>query len=114
LALSSDTLPLYTVDNYGETLLAQVQERLKNFDPLFSEDYDIQAQAVLGQTQFLNLDDEGRVRIPEDLLAHAGIVERVLFVGLDVKFQIWDPARFEPVQRERLARARAVRSGGNP
>ena len=102
------------LEAFGETLLAQVQERLKNFDPLFSEDYDIQAQAVLGQTQFLNLDDEGRVRIPEDLLAHAGIVERVLFVGLDVKFQIWDPARFEPVQRERLARARAVRSGGNP
>ena len=102
------------LEAFGETLLAQFQERLRKLDPLFSEDYDAQANAVLGQTQFLNLDDEGRVRIPEDLLAHAGISERVLFVGLDVKFQIWDPTRFEPVQRERLARARAARSGGNP
>ncbi len=28
------------LEAFGETLLAQVQERLKNFDPLFSEDYD--------------------------------------------------------------------------
>ena len=102
------------LEAFGETLLAQFQERLRKLDPLFSEDYDAQANAVLGQSQFLNFDDEGRVRIPEDLLAHAGISERVLFVGLDVKFQIWDPTRFEPVQRDRLARARAVRSGGNP
>jgi MraZ protein len=102
------------LEAFGETLLAQFQERLRKFDPLFSEDYDAQAHAVLGQTQLVNLDDEGRVRLPEELLAHAGITERVLFIGLDVKFQIWDPARFEPVQRERLARARAARSGGNP
>ena len=101
------------LEAFGETLLSQFQERLRKFDPLFSEDFDAQAHAVLGQTQLLNLDDEGRVRIPEDLLAHAGITERVLFVGLDIKFQIWDPTRFEPVQRERLARARAFRSGGN-
>jgi MraZ protein len=102
------------LEAFGETLLAQFQERLRKLDPLFSEDYDAQANAVLGQSQFLNFDDEGRVRIPEELLAHAGISEKVLFVGLDVKFQIWDPTRFEPVQRERLARARAARSGGNP
>ena len=101
------------LEAFGETLLSQTQERLNKLDP-FSEDYDAQAHAVLGQTQFLNLDDEGRVRIPEDLLSHAGITERVLFVGLNIKFQIWDPARFEPVQRERLAHARAVRSGANP
>jgi MraZ protein len=100
------------IDAFGETLLSRFQERLQTHDPLFSEDYDAQAQAVLGNTQFLNFDDEGRVRLPDDLIAHARIAERVTFVGLGQKFQIWDPATFEPIQKERLARARVLRSGG--
>jgi MraZ protein len=101
------------LEAFGETLLAEFQQRLRKFDPLFSEDYDAQAQAVLGQTQFLNFDDEGRVRLPDELIAHAGITERVVFIGLDQKFQLWDPIRFEPIQKERLARARAARTNNN-
>ena len=99
------------LEAFGETLLNEFQERLGNVDPLFSEDYDAQAQAVVGESQFLNFDDEGRVRLPDDLIAHAGIGERVLFVGMVKKFQLWEPERFEPVRRERIARARATRLG---
>jgi MraZ protein len=99
------------LEAFGETLLSDFQERLGNVDPLFSEDYDAQAQAVVGETQLLNFDDEGRVRLPDELIAHAGIGERVLFVGMVKKFQIWDPERFEPIRRERIARARATRLG---
>jgi MraZ protein len=81
-------------------------------DPLFSEDYDAQAQAVVGESQFLNFDDEGRVRLPDEFIAHAGITDRVTFVGMIQKFQMWDPARFEPVRLARIARARATRIGG--
>ena len=97
------------VEAFGETLVTQFQQRLRQYDPLFSQEYDDEAQAVLAKTQFLNFDDEGRVRLPDEFIAHAGIGERVLFVGLDVKFQIWDPVRFEPVERERIARALARR-----
>jgi MraZ protein len=99
------------VEAFGETLIAQFQQRLRQYDALFSEAYDDEAQAVIGRTQFLNFDDDGRVRLPDEFIAHAGISERVLFVGLDVKFQIWDPVRFEPVERERIARALARRQG---
>ncbi len=104
------------LEAFGESLLAQFQARLANYDPLFSPDYDAEAQAVLGQVQLLNFDDEGRVRLPDEFLAHAGISERVTFVGLGRKFQMWDPERFAPVQKERIQRARAVRSqnGGQP
>ncbi len=110
-------IPSFTVpalEAFGETLLSQFQQRLRGYDPLFSEDYDAEANTVLGRTQFLNFDDEGRVRIPDELIAHAGITERVAFIGLDLKFQIWDPVRFEPVERERIARARdrRQRNGG--
>lgn len=100
------------LEAFGETLLEEFQKRLGDVDPLFSEDYDAQAQAVVGETQFLNFDDEGRVRLPDEFIAHAGIKDRVSFVGMIQKFQLWDPERFEPVRRERIARARAVRTGG--
>lgn len=99
------------LEAFGESLLAEFQERLGKVDPLFSEDYDAQAQAVVGESQFLNFDDEGRVRLPDDLIAHAGIGERVCFVGMVKKFQLWEPERFEPIRRERIARARATRLG---
>ena len=102
-----------SLEAFGNTLLNQFQQRLDKYDPLFSENYDDEAQAVLAAAQPLNFDDEGRVRLPDDLIAHAGISERVVFVGLGQKFQMWDPVRFEPVQRERIARARALRSAGN-
>jgi len=102
-----------SLEAFGNTLLNQFQQRLDKYDPLFSENYDDEAQAVLAAAQPLNFDDEGRVRLPDDLIAHAGITDRVVFVSLGQKFQMWDPVRFEPVQRERIARARALRSSGN-
>ena len=101
------------LEAFGNTLLSQFTQRLGKYDPLFSENYDDEAQAVLAMAQSLNFDDEGRVRLPDDLIQHAGITERVVFVGLGQKFQMWDPVRFEPVQRERIARARTLRSAGN-
>ena len=102
-----------SLEAFGNALITQFQLRLDKYDPLFSENYDDEAQAVLASAQSLNFDDEGRVRLPDDLIAHAGITERIVFVGLGQKFQMWDPVRFEPVQRERIARARALRSSGN-
>ena len=100
-----------SLEAFGNTLLSQFQQRLDKYDPLFSDNYDDEAQAVLAAAQPLNFDDEGRVRLPDDFIAHAGITERVVFVGLGQKFQMWDPVRFEPVQHERIARARAARTG---
>jgi MraZ protein len=45
------------------------------------------------------------------LIAHAGLKDRVTFVGMGRKFQIWDGERFEAVRAERLKRALAQRTG---
>ena len=100
------------LEAFGNTLLSQFEQRLNTYDPLFSAQHDEEAQVVLAAAQPLNFDDEGRVRLPEDLIKHAEIKERVTFVGLGQKFQLWDPERFEPVHAERIARARAARTGG--
>src|SRR6266566_4846914 len=38
-----------SLEGFGETLLADFQARMGAVDPLFSEDYDAQAQAVVRQ-----------------------------------------------------------------
>lgn len=106
------SISLPALEAFGQTMLTHTQERLGKYDPLFQAEYDDEAYAVLGRAQFLKFDDEGRVTLPSDLVEHAGIGERVAFVGLGVKFQIWDSARFEADQRARVERARARRAAG--
>lgn len=98
------------LEGFGETLLQAVHQRLSELDPFFSPGHDDQAFAVLSSSQLLTLDEQGRVRLPDALIAHAGLKDRVAFVGMGRKFQIWEPAAFAPVQAERLERARAARA----
>jgi MraZ protein len=99
------------LEAFGEALIGEFTERLNALDPFFSEDHDAQAQAVLGASRLLAFDDEGRVRLPDEFINHAGISDGVSFVGMGRKFQIWDPEKFAPVERARIERARAARAG---
>jgi MraZ protein len=108
--LTSDTQP--ALEGFGSPVLSFYQDRQAAAEPLRSDDYDTAAQEVFGETRLLEFDDQGRVTLPPELLEHAGITERVLFVGLNQKFQIWDPERFEKIRQERIARARAARLSG--
>jgi MraZ protein len=101
------------LEAFGEALISEFTQRLYALDPFFSEDHDSQAQAILAASRLLSFDDEGRVRLPDDFIAHAGITERVTFVGMGRKFQIWDPENFAPIERERIERARAQRLGSS-
>ena len=105
--LPSDLHP--ALEGFGTPVLTFYQDRQEAAEPLRSEVYDIAAQDVFGEARLLEFDDQGRVTLPAELLEHTGITERVLFVGLNRKFQIWDPDRFEKVRQERVVRARAAR-----
>ena len=105
--LASDSQP--ALEGFGTPVLAFYQERQTAAEPLRSDQYDVAAQEIFGETRLLEFDDQGRVTLPPELLEHAGITERVLFVGLNQKFQIWDPERFDAVRQDRIARAGAAR-----
>ena len=77
-------------------------------DPFFAPAQDDRSFAILSNTQLLSWDENGRVRLPDDFIAHAGLKDRVAFVGMGRKFQVWDADAFAAVRAERLARARAV------
>jgi MraZ protein len=98
-----------TLEAFGEDVLQQFHRIQGEQDPFFAQVHDDRAFAVLAMTQLLAVDETGRVRLPDQFIAHAGLKENVTFVGLGRKFQIWDTERFSAIWSEQLARARALR-----
>ncbi len=75
---------------------------------VFSDSADNLAMALFATAHPARPDAEGRLVLPEDLVAEAGLTEAVAFVGANQGFQIWDPDRAAAHVRD--ARARAATS----
>lgn len=92
------SLDLPALDAGGEALLSEIDGMLRAL-PAYSPERESLSTALLGVSEVLKIDGEGRVVLPESLKRHAGIGDQVVFVGQGSKFQIWEPERF----RARLA-----------
>ncbi len=101
------------LEGFGEEVLQEFHQRQSASDPFFDSATDDRVFAVLSMSQLLPRDENGRVRLPDEFIAHAGLKDRVTFVGMGRKFQIWASDRFAPVQAERLKRALAQRNAGD-
>jgi len=100
------SLDAQALDAGGERLAKKIDGLLSGL-PDYSDERDELSVALYGDVKILSIDGDGRIILPEDLRAHAGLETRVTFVGLGDKFQIWEPQAFE----ERRTKARAkVRS----
>jgi MraZ protein len=69
------------------------------------------AVAQVPDTTPLPFDGEGRIVLPQELMAHAGITDQATFVGRLHYFEIWAPATFADHQtqmRQRIQAAGAV------
>lgn len=95
---------------FGEEVLQKFHRVQAELDPFFAPQHDDRARAVLAMTELLPLDENGRVRLPDEMITHAGLKESVIFVGIGTKFQIWDPENFKPVLARTLDNARTLRS----
>ena len=73
---------------------------------LFSEDHDDLASALYADAFPVEPDKEGRIVLPDTLIAHAGLTEAVVFMGLGRIFQIWEPQAAERRRAEARERAR--------
>jgi MraZ protein len=91
-------------DVYMEGLSDQIED----LDP-FSDEQDHLSGAIFGMSHPLSPDKEGRVVLPDALCKHAGITDRVVFVGLGKSFQIWEPDQHETYQKQVRDRALADR-----
>jgi MraZ protein len=86
-----------------------------------SPERDLLSMALYGASETITIDQDGRIILPERLRNHAQITDKVTFVGLGEKFQIWEPERFKAQfeeGRKKLSELRKLlgagsRSGGS-
>jgi MraZ protein len=79
---------------------------LEGFDQ-FSQEHDDFVMALFGDACEMETDKEGRIVLPAELTAHAGLTENVTFIGTNKTFQIWEPAAGTRRQAEARASVRA-------
>lgn len=96
------------LDAGGNALLGEIDAFLST-RPAYSEEREQLSIALLGTSEILKLDGEGRVSLTESVKAHAGISDAVTFVGLGHKFQLWEPEHFRVHLEEARARMRELR-----
>lgn len=76
---------------------------------VFDSSLDDLSAMLFADARPLSFDVAGRIVIPADLLAHAGITDRAIFVGRGNSFQIWEPSAFLAAQKSALQKLRASR-----
>jgi MraZ protein len=103
------SLDLPTLDCGGQSLLAEIDAMIGSLSP-YSADRDAIAMTLLGESDILKIDGEGRISLTEALKQHAGIGAEVTFVGAGQKFQIWEPERFRARLLEARQQAREMRT----
>ena len=103
------TLDRQAIDAGGNRFRDIIRSSLANFEP-FSEDHEYLSTTLIGESEILKHDREGRVVLTDTIREHAGIGERVTFVGQGYKFQIWEPGRFEARRAESVKRVGELRS----
>lgn len=87
------------IEACGMERIEKLYEQIETLDP-FSEERDAFATAILGGSQQLAFDGEGRVSLPEALMQESGITSSCVFVGKGATFEIWEPKAFAAYEAE--------------
>lgn len=74
----------------GEALVAMYRQTLLRLPPN-SPAREALVEGIFASSADLKMDDPGRIKLPDDLKEAAGIKDRVVFSGLNDRFQMWDP-----------------------
>ena len=82
----------------GMNVVEDYSARFSNADP-FAPLLSDSRMALFASVEPLPFDGEGRVLLPEELRAHAGITTLATFVGMGNIFQIWEPEAAAAVLR---------------
>jgi len=83
----------------GEELMAIYRQTISRL-PLQSRERKALTLAIVSRSADLKMDDPGRIKIPEELLARVGITDKMVFVGALESFQIWSPEAYADYEAE--------------
>lgn len=91
-----------SVSLYPESSFAQLAQQLESVSPTA---YEVRAFSRLfyGQAQRVEIDRQGRIRIPQELVKLAGLERELVLVGVRDHLELWNKARWE----EYIARQQA-------
>jgi MraZ protein len=93
------------IEAWPAAVFEALAEPLNRLD-LFSQAHDDLAATLYSDAFPVEADKEGRIVLPDTLVAYAGLGETVVFMGLGRIFQIWEPAAAERRRAEARDRAR--------
>ncbi|MFM9974725.1 MAG: division/cell wall cluster transcriptional repressor MraZ [Beijerinckiaceae bacterium] len=96
------------LDCGGNALLGEIDALMARF-PAYSEERDFFATALLGASQIVKRDTEGRFILTEMMRETTSITDAATFVGHGSKFQMWEPMRFKAHYEESRSRLRQMR-----
>jgi MraZ protein len=85
---------------YAEDALAELAEHLANASPN-ARDVRAFARLFYARAQGVELDGQGRIRIPPDLAQLAGLSREVVLVGVQNHLELWDRERWEQYVKAR-------------
>ncbi len=91
------------LDAGGRRLMDEVDQILARLAP-YSDQREELSHALIGGSEELSLDREGRIALPEHFRHFAKLGEAATFVGLGARFQLWKPEAWD----RQFAAARAA------
>lgn len=92
------------IEAYPAAQHAALVRRLEQLDPIGTE-YEDLATSLYSDAVRVLPDAQGRILLPQKLIAHAELGEEIAFVSVGSRFQIWSAATVEA--RKAAARNRA-------
>src|SRR5262245_56202460 len=87
------------IEGCGQALIEHFEASISDIDLMDKRRFAL-AATILGDLVQARLDDGGRIVLDADLMAHAGITDKVRIVGLGDRVQIWEPERYRAARAE--------------
>ncbi|MBM3555497.1 MAG: division/cell wall cluster transcriptional repressor MraZ [Alphaproteobacteria bacterium] len=79
------------IDCLDHDTFEKQKQDIERQTPAFSVERETMMAALHADSRRLGFDPEGRILLPDDFIAFAGLGDRVVFIGVGELFQIWEP-----------------------
>ena len=95
-----------SIEGCGEMFIQRIIASLDKLE-LFSDKQHDLAVTLLENSYEIAYDTEGRILLPTQLRAYAGLSEEAVFVGRGTRFQIWEPGAYKIHNHKAFERIKA-------
>jgi MraZ protein len=98
---------------YTEESFTQLAERLSRSKPT-GQDTRAFSRLFYARAERVEMDSQGRIRIPNELSALAGLSKAVVVIGVRDHLEIWDAPRWDEYLRSQQENYDAIAEGAFP